>query len=290
MKKYSNLGELLIEYRKLNEISQHDFAASLDVDVRTIQRWEKNITLVKHEKEADLIEATFLPYQLIRNLNAVKPIPTFYDFRIRKYSLSELNNELPDVNSIKQSMDLSVDLIRNIDIQSDLHYVNRYIKSQYENMNIVSQDVLRQAILLLPNLNMLMVDLGGYYAGHILTLPISQQAFEKIRSRSLSNSELEISDLVDHRTQKKPIFYGYSITADSNSGAHYIMGLALKYFRNSNLKDYVYCSLTNRYDSAIMNSILGLQMIWEENQDMYKNQSLSPVRFIEGNFQDFFSK
>ena len=41
MKKYKSLGELLIDYRKENELSQFDFAAQVNVDVRTVQRWEK---------------------------------------------------------------------------------------------------------------------------------------------------------------------------------------------------------------------------------------------------------
>jgi len=51
MKKYSNLGELLIDFRELNSLTQTDFAAKLGVDTRTIVRWEKNTTLIKPQKE-----------------------------------------------------------------------------------------------------------------------------------------------------------------------------------------------------------------------------------------------
>jgi len=287
MKKYSNLGDLLIDYRRLNTVSQHDFAAKLDVDVRTVQRWEKNITLVKIEKEADLVDITFLPHQLIRNLNTPVPIPTFYDFSIRKYSLSELTNKLPDVNAIKEGLDLATDQIRKIDIQNDLPLVNRYIQNQYIPKNVIPQNVLEQAIMLLPELNILLVDLTASYAGHHIALPISQQAYNKLRARTLFNSELQLSDLVDYRSQETPIFYSYSITADSNNGVHYIIAAALKFFRNLNLKDYQYCSTTNRHDSLIVNSALGLKTVWEEEQGSYQNQKFNPIRFLEGNLNEF---
>ena len=80
MKKYSSIGELLIDYRSLNNISQIELASEFDVDIRTIQRWEKNMTLLKPDKEEEMIDITFIPYQVIRNLSAPFSIPTFYDF------------------------------------------------------------------------------------------------------------------------------------------------------------------------------------------------------------------
>ena len=63
MKKYSSIGELLIDYRTLNNISQIDLASKFDLDIRTIQRWEKNITLLKADKEEEMVDITFIPYQ-----------------------------------------------------------------------------------------------------------------------------------------------------------------------------------------------------------------------------------
>ena len=87
MKKYNSLGQLFIDYRAFNNMSQADFANLVEVDVRTVQRWEKDVTLIKSEKEEDIVMETLLPYQMIRNLNATISIPTYYDFKLRKYSL-----------------------------------------------------------------------------------------------------------------------------------------------------------------------------------------------------------
>ena len=64
MKKYNSLGELLIDFRKENDLSQSDFAAQMNVDVRTVQRWEKDETLIKPEKEKALADDTLLPYHV----------------------------------------------------------------------------------------------------------------------------------------------------------------------------------------------------------------------------------
>lgn len=289
MKKYSNLGALLIDYRDLHGVSQHDFAASLDVDVRTVQRWEKNNTLVKIEKEADLVEVTLLPHQLIRNLNAAKPIPTFFDFRIRKYSFTELTNDLPGAEEIKTYMDFKTNQIRSINIQSDLRYIKRYIDFQYENKNMINDEVLKQAIKLVPKANLLLTDMAGSYAGHCVTLPISEQTYQKLRNKTISNIELRPNDLVDYHTQAKPIFYGYSVTADSNTGVYYIIGSALKFFRDSKFDEYLYCAVTNRHDSINTDVKLGLQTIWEEEQNLINCKSSSNIRFYEGDFKKFLS-
>ena len=70
MKKYNSIGELLVDYRKIKQSSQAEFAARLNVDIRTVQRWENGSTLIKPDKEEDIVMETLLPYQLLRNLNA----------------------------------------------------------------------------------------------------------------------------------------------------------------------------------------------------------------------------
>ncbi len=82
MKKYYSLGELLVDYRSKNGMTQSDFSLKLGADLRTVQRWEKDVTNINEAKVAALVEKTLLPFQLIRNLNASDPIPTFFDLSI----------------------------------------------------------------------------------------------------------------------------------------------------------------------------------------------------------------
>ncbi|NOY51249.1 MAG: hypothetical protein GXO88_11910 [Chlorobi bacterium] len=74
------------------------------MDVRTIIRWGAIQSLIKAEKEKDLIDETFIPFQLIRNLNAAVSIPTYYDFALRKYALAEISIKLPSSLWIKEQL------------------------------------------------------------------------------------------------------------------------------------------------------------------------------------------
>jgi transcriptional regulator with XRE-family HTH domain len=290
MKRYNTLGELLIDYRNLNNISQSDFAARMDVDIRTVQRWEKNITLLKSDKEAELVEESFLPHQLIRNLNATNPIPTYYDFRIRKYSLSEITNDLPDISWVKHKMDHTSEQLAPLNIDEDLPHISRYIDYQYEDQNIIKQQVLRQAILLFPNLNLHLTDTLGFYAGHCIILSINEETYLKLKNKEISNSQIKINDLVDYRTINKPIFYGYNITADSNTNAFYILGAILKFFRDASFDDYLFCTFTNRHDSALLNEHIGLKLVWEEKGKNSMIFTDNMNQFYEGNIDKFLLK
>ena len=290
MKNYNTLGELIVDYRYLNNISQFDFAASMDVDIRSVQRWEKNITLLKSEKEIDLVKVSFLPYQLIRNLNSTNPIPTYYDFRIRKYSLSNLNNDLPNFDSIKDKMEISSEQVQSINVVHDLPHIIQYTEYQYNAHNIIDEQVLKQAIILLPELNLHLTDNLGFYAGHSIFLPITEKTHHRLRAKEITNSQLTIQDLVDYRTLAKPIFYAYSITADSNNNVLYLGGSILKFFTNRKFEKYLYCSCTNRYDSYNLDEHLGLELVWEEKGKHNHIFEDNYIHFYEGNFKDGFLK
>ena len=120
MKKYRTLGDLLIDYRSFHSKSQSELASQLDVDVRSVIRWEKNETLVSSDKESVMSEMTFIPYQVIRNLNSTTQIPTFYDFDLRKYSLSALSSDLPDANWIKSRINYQTERVQSVSIARDI--------------------------------------------------------------------------------------------------------------------------------------------------------------------------
>lgn len=222
MKKYYSLGELLIDYRELNNISQADFAANLNVDVRSVQRWEREDTIVKSEKEDDIVTETLLPYQLIRNLNAAVVIPTFYDFSIRKYSLTEMSNELPDAKWFNFEFKNVADNVRDIDFKFDFKYLKRYI----EFLKIIPNNlekVIEESIKLLPELNKIITDDAGYYSGHTIIFPISKIAFERLKNKEITDEQLTVKDLVNYKTTDTPFFYLYDNTADCNTNIYYLI-------------------------------------------------------------------
>ena len=206
MKKYLTIGALLIDYRKENQLSQLDLSSQINVDVRTVQRWEKDITLIKLDKEREIVEATLLPHQLIRNLNATNPIPTYYDFRIRKYSLSELSNTLPDANWFKPRINEISKRVRTIDVSKDMGILKKDLKIQKFGRIPLSKSVFSRAIELLPELNLIIMDDFQNYSGHSIVLPISVDTYQKLKNKEITENDIRSEDLVNFKTVAKPVF------------------------------------------------------------------------------------
>ena len=289
MKKYSTMGELLVDYRKISKLSQADFGAKLQVDIRTIQRWENGSTLIKPEKEEDLVNETLLPYQLIRNLNASVPIPTYYNFSLRKYSLSKLTNKLPEVQWFKRNLDIATKRIRTLDYEVDIDYIVRYMK-YHKTITKSLREVIRESVRLLPEMNLIITDDSGYYSGHSLIFPLKHEAYEKLRSRQMNEQELTVNDLIAHRKLDRPIFFGFDITADSNDNNFYISSQLLRFVRDKPNQKYLFCSIPIRYDNLELSEQMGLRIIWEGEKG--KNEHGLDVfpRFQEGNFRNFLSE
>jgi len=290
MKKYSSIGELLIDFRTRNNISQADIAAKFEVDIRTILRWEKNETLLKPNKEEEMVDITFIPYQVIRNLNAPVSIPTFYDFDLRKYSLSKLSNELPDPNWMKSKMDYATERLRTIKHDSDIDDIIKCALVQKEISKPIRKDLIFKAIELLPELNNIMFDASGYYSGHCVVFPLSQACYQRIRNKTIKEEDLSEHNFIDYRKEENPVFYMYDINADCNENLFYIVGSVMKFFNELTNKNYVFASFTSRHDSYEINEKLGTTLVWEDKQRQDEIKSKAPPRLYEGNFTKFLNK
>jgi len=288
MKRYESLSELLIDYRELNGVSQTEFANSLNVDVRSVQRWEREETIIKSEKEDDIVSVTLLPYQLIRNLNAAIVIPTYYDFSIRKYSLTEMSNELPPASWFKLQFKNTTQNIRSIDYELDSQYLLKYLSFDKKVTNNLKQ-VIRKSIEILPEINLIITDDSGYYSGHSILFPITPAAFEKLKCREMTEEQLTIKDLITDQTMEVPCFYSYDVSADCNTNIYYTLHTIIQYFMNYNTVNYVYGSLTSRYDNYLVNEQFGLKIIWEEKVEDTKHKTAINRRFYQGDFKTFLS-
>lgn len=288
MKKYITLGSILKDYRLHQGISQSELAANLDVDIRSVMRWEKNQTLLNSEKEEELARVTFIPYQVLRNLNAGNPIPTFYDFDLRKYSLTAISNELPDAEWIKAKIDMSTTRLKHIKTDEDIENIIRFTKLQNNPLKNINHKLIIEAARIFPDMNLIMFDQSGNYSGHSVYFPLGMTTYTKIRERKLNETDLEIKDLVNYKSQITPVFYCHSITADCNENFFYIIGAVLKFYRDLAPSNYLYALLTSRHDSRIMSQQLQVKTIWEDHatKKMYKLKDAP--RLVEGNFNRFF--
>ena len=290
MKRYNYIGELFTDYRRFNKLSQSEFASILNVDLRTVQRWEKDLTLIKSEKEEAIVLSTLMPYQLIHNLNASVPIPTFYDFNTRKYSLSQLTNELPKLGWYLDQIDITTNNIRTIDFDFDIKHLSKFIDSQKRDTSYVNNELIKEAIRLLPELNFVFTGKAGYYAGHCIVLPLKEDTYLKLRNRALSNKDLRASHLTDYKLKEQPIFYRYDITGDCNDTIFYVMASFFRFFRDFENQNYMMCGYTERDDNYDLNLQVGLKVVWEDKVLQDELGLKAPPRFVEGNFNAYLAK
>jgi len=287
MKRYYAFSELLIDYRKFYKLSQLDFSNNIKVDLRTVQRWEKDLTLISSDKEEDFVLETLMPYQLVRNLNAKVPIPTFYDFKIRKYSLDELTNDLPKAEWFKEHINLKSNQLRPIDFDYDKKYLRKFIKKAKKDSHILNESLLKRATILLPELNNIFTSESGFYSGHSIILPLKESAYQKLKNRTIQNKDLNESDLVDYRTLDKPIFYNYDISGDCNDTIYYIIAAFLRFFKEIEETDYLFCTYNDREDGFKLNKQTGLKIVWED-KELHKSLGTTYTpRFMEGNYRQF---
>ncbi len=291
MKKFDSLGEIILEYRLRNNLSQADLASEMDVDARTIIRWEKNKTQLKDELEFKLSEVTFIPHQVVRNLNSTTPIQMYYDFDLRKYALSQLSTALPEAEWIRDRMNYFSDHIRPLESKKDIENILRFNGLQKDPLKNSNKEVLASAILKIPALNLVITDENGLYAGHCLYLPLRKESYLKIKNKEIKECDLTLDDLVQSISTEEPIYYCHSITADSNENFFYIIGEVLRYYKNNLLgQDYTYALLTSRHDSYDMSKDLGVELIWEDIELQNKLNLKAPPRLYEGNFNAFLTE
>lgn len=289
MKRYYSFSALLIDYRKFYKLSQLDFANNIEVDLRTVQRWEKDLTLISSDKEEDFVLETLIPYQIVRNLNAKVPIPTFYDFKIRKYSLNKLTNNLPKANWFKEQINLKSKQLRGIDFDFDKKYLKKFIKKGKKDSHILNEDLLRRATILLPELNNILTSESGFYSGHSIILPLKESAYQKLKNRTIQNKDLRENDLVDFRNLDKPIFYSYDVSGDCNDTIYYIVTAVLRFFKENTKTDYLFCTYNDRDDGFELNQQAGLNVVWEDKELQKVLGTKYPPRFMEGNYRQFLA-
>ncbi len=278
MKEYKSIGELLIEYRERTNTSRLDLAAEFNVDVRTIVRWENNSTLLKPEKEEDMVDITFIPYQVIRNLNAPVAIPTFYDFDLRKYAVSDLSKNIPDLTWIKSINDLKTDRLRPIQHKSDIKEIQRCMLLQANIKEVIDTSIILKATKILPELNFIIFDTSGYYSGHSVILPLKREIYNRLKKKEITENEITENDLVDYKSMEKPVFFTYDLSADCNDTLYYITS-ALQGFFKTIQKSFTTGSYTSREDSYKINEQLGTTLIWEEKIET--GGKVNTARFYE---------
>jgi hypothetical protein len=151
----------------------------------------------------------------------------------------------------------------------------------------IKKELILKAVALLPELNFILFDTSGFYSGHCVFLPINQECYQKIKSKSITEDEISVDQIIDYKTEENPVFYAYDINADCNENIIFIISAVLMFFKDLSNKNYTYASYTSRHDTFELNELLGIKLIWEDKILQDNLQSKAPPRLYEGNFTAF---
>ena len=262
-------------------------AVALDIEPRTLSRWENNNTLVKPGKEKDLVLKTFIPYQVIRNLNAAVPIPVFYNFDIRKYSLSTINTRQPTATEFKSHIYAVSPTVRSIKSPEDIHSILEFYHGLDTRATMVKNEVIIEAVRVLPELNLILEDSAGYYAGHNVIFPISQSTYSLLKNREMDESKMSASDLVHYAHRDDVVMYAYSMYADCNENLYFMMATVLRFLKEKNLDDGIVGSLVKRIDSLDTLKNMGFKTIWKEDIPGVESNRIGTLLFMEGKIKNY---
>jgi transcriptional regulator with XRE-family HTH domain len=280
MKKYHSLSELIIEYREFKNITQQDLSVLLNVDTRTISRWEKGDSRIHPDKVDDVVEALFLPHQVLQNLNSEQPIAIFYDLESRTYSFSLIGTNIADAELFRAEMPVEEERIHVLSADEDVEFINGIQALRTDN-NPLDAKLIKSAAEFLPELNLVLFDQAGFYAGHVSFLPLKNESYEKIKVKHMRESELTLDDLEMQESEEVKVFYFYSLYADSISHAYYLMNRVLEHFKKNHFKNYIVAGTAYHEIGVNVHREMGLKAIWEEKQDIPAN----PIRVLmEGNY------
>ncbi len=283
MKKYHSLGVLLTDFRKHRNMTQLDLAAVLDVDVRTVIRWEKNESLIKPDKEKILIESLGIPHQVIRNLNTDHPISVYFNFKQWSYALSLLSSMVKSSLEFETDVEFETNRIVPLSNAKDIEFI-RYIQENQNNRKPLLDEVVKEAALLFPELNLVIKDQSGYHGGHISILPLKYETYELLRNQKIQEHEIKVSDLSGDPDRRPLAFYFYSLYSNSLDNTHYLMNKILYYFKSKRLDDYIFAGITYRSWKVARFMEMGFHINWQKKDE---NDPEQTVTFICGNFNDF---
>jgi transcriptional regulator with XRE-family HTH domain len=286
MKKYTSIAKLIADYRAFHHLSQIDFAALLDIDVRTVIRWEKNETLIKTEKEKFFTENLGIPHQVMRNLNTDNPIAVYYDIKLRVYSLSGISQKILSDSKLNFEMELNTDRIHLISNHSDIQFVNN-IQKMNNNSHPIQPEILKKAAKILPELNLVLHDHSGFYAGHITILPLKYKTYLDIRNHVMREKDIRTVDLTNDLTERPLVFYFYSLYADVADNAYYLLNRMFTHFKKNKYDDYIFAGISGRRKKIELLCEMGLKVVWEKK---IEEDSDDIFTFLEGNFDNYLFK
>jgi hypothetical protein len=180
-------------------------------------------------------------------------------------------------------VEINSDRIHLISRDSDYDFVTGIQKSD-KNTRPLKAEIIKKATKILPELNLVIYDYSGFYAGHITVLPLKHDIYIKIRNQEMNEGNLKLHDLTFDLTEKPLVFYFYSLYADSIDNAYYMINRILTFFKHKKYEDYIFAGISYRQPKTELLTEFGLSIVW---QKPIEENALENRTFLEGNFDKY---
>lgn len=285
---YSNLGALLSSYRDKFRIKQAALAGEIDVDPKTLSRWENQNNL-SQENLLRLAKRTLFPFELLVRL--AHGIPTLYNITSHRMAYSTfdtdfINRKLLQEELFNAGADDNIEITRASESLDDVLKQKRQI---YSKDRWVPNEVLAQASRLAASLNLVARGHHGTYVGHLFTLPLKKAAHNALRTQERHEGDIRSVDLISPDNPDLGTLHIYSFHASTSHVAYAI----LQHLVRALMLDWEHlvecdCSLT-RYpvteDGLELSIKMGLRQVFPDPREHTRFKTEIIPEFREGRFR-----
>jgi len=260
---YKSLGFLLKDYRKWQKLSQEILSESIGVSVRELRNWEAGRRRAGIENLHDISEVTGIPMQVCLALNADQPI--WYSLRKRLFMYSSLEEAQFYSFDLLEYSEKSEDntLLKKVAITKNKHIdlILSCHKDLYDPKRPLQRDVFKAASFILPDLNYILTDYWNHYIAHEVCLPITLDAYNKLKKQDNIENYLKSEMISDIIAQGEGVFFYYSSFASNISASFWVIMDAMRALSKIKQKErYLLASHTVIKESAIIQNNLGMSL------------------------------
>jgi transcriptional regulator with XRE-family HTH domain len=263
---YKNLGQLLKAYRVKMGLSQQRLADEMQVELKTYQRWERNLHPAKKENLLVISRTTGIPMNALISLNFGQHL--YYSIIRRRYALGRLETTTPVYNLLLNDEGSPVDegetiYFHSLDNKDYLKYIKEYDDLVYPSEKSFTIDILQSAARILPELNFIALDQWQLPVGHITCIPLSTDFYLTLKGLKSVERKARIHNLVDITREKKGVYYFWSTHGASSFVYHNILFKSAQHWPQfkEDHQDLLVANLSVSRDGYSVCSKLGMQIV-----------------------------
>ena len=267
MHRYESVGDLLEDFRKINEMTKCQIAEWIGVDPKSYTRWEKNRSPIHIANMDGLAEKTKIPFEVLFRLN--HEYPTIYDVVTNRYAACPFDKDYVNREILQEKLFDTEEEGNLTPIRSpeDIREVTETPFPLYYSHGGASQGVKLLSFKNLPELNLILRDPVGYYSGHLICFPLKLDYYDRLRSREIEEAHISEEGLAVPPWNEPVAIHVYSIYATCSTYVYCIM------------KRIVYYILLNIPDMLHPDSLVSRYAVTEDGNELCKKMDMKRVYF-----------